>query len=195
MSDLNEILYIPIGCDCSIAYQLQKHGMRVTAFPFDWCRMNSLDDLSSIIKTKFQFFFDKDHIVMDREATNFPFIEDNWIDELSTNIVLKHTLYGITFPHDMKKNVEKDVEKDVEFDTIIEKYKRRILRFDEVCKNDKIKKVFIRVTAKKECVDDIDVIFREYAVNYKIRLMYFDKKTKYETWKKDEYDWISFFSM
>jgi hypothetical protein len=190
---MEKVEYISLGSDCSVAYQLGRNGLRRNAYPFDWIRINGLEDIEKLIDTNFQYFFEPEYLVKERESTNFHYIEDDWtdyIDPTCINIILKHKLYNITYPHDIRAiNYETDML------SAIEKYKRRIIRFYEILKDDAIKKVFIRTTQKKENIDELDKILKKYTKNYEIRLIVLDKLSlsKCTEWKKTELDWEKYF--
>ena len=48
-------IHIPLGGDCSVAYQLQLHGIRTASWPFDWCRC-SITQLVECLLNDFQKF-------------------------------------------------------------------------------------------------------------------------------------------
>jgi hypothetical protein len=49
-------IYISLGSSCSVAYQLQKNNLRVAAFPFDWLRTPSLDEIIKVFENNFADF-------------------------------------------------------------------------------------------------------------------------------------------
>lgn len=56
-----EELFIPIGSNCSIAYNLSRLGLRQYSFPFDWITIN-LEDVISLISSKFSNFTDSRYL-------------------------------------------------------------------------------------------------------------------------------------
>lgn len=178
-----EHVYVSLGSDCSVAYQLQIHGLRQSAFPFDWIRINNLDSLISILESNFQFFFDD--LTIERESDKFPLIEEDWKDNISKTLIIKNTKYSILFPHDIK--TIDDLE---EFKI---KYSRRIARFLDIIKNPTIKKTFIRASGKKENYDKLNNCLNKIANNYELIMVHYDNKIKYSSWKHDEYQWNDIF--
>lgn len=147
-----------------------------------------MKDIEYLLNSKFQYFFDKEYLVKDKESDKFPKIEDDWNDTVSNNVILRHSMYNIVFPHEATiKNYDEDIIKATE------KYKRRIYRFMTIIDNDRIKKIFIRMTNKKENIKDINDILKKYVKNYEIRLIVIDKTIRFSDWKKEEYDWKSVF--
>jgi hypothetical protein len=180
--------YISLGSDCSVAYQLDMLGLRKEAYPFDWIRCNRTEDIISLMENKFQHFFDEEYLIKEKEVDNFPLIKDDMIlSNKSINIVMKHKLYSIIFPHEIRKGYEY-----LDMMIVKEKYMRRVNRFYDVCTNSIVKKVFVRITNKKDDYEKIDRCLKKFACNYELRIILIDKKTKYSNWKKDEIDWIKF---
>ena len=156
-----DTIYISLGHDCSVAYRLQQLKLRKVSLPFDWIRCNELKYITYCIGNKFQI------------------IHEDWSDTQGTSkCTIKNTDYNFVFPHD-------------DIDDFIPKYKRRIERFYDILKNDKIKKIFIRLSKKDETKELLELtqLLNIYTKNYDIFTHVYDKHKKYETWKKDEIDW------
>jgi len=187
MDKYSKVVYISLGPDCSVAYQIQKF-LNQSRYPFDWIRINNICDLEHIIETNFQFFINTDLFDFDRESNKFPYVDNDWIDDISNNIIIKHKKYNIIFPHDITVK-----DKESSLIKMIEKYDRRIQRFRETLIDDTIKKVFVRVTHKNENIDRLNMLLSNITSNYEVKLIKFDKTIKYESWKKDEIDWLSIF--
>ena len=185
---METLQYISLGSDCSIAYQLQKYNLRQVAYPFDWIRTNNLDNIILLLESNFQFFLDKSYLEFNECSNKFPILDDNWNDEYSENIILKHKLYNITFPHEIKKDNQN-------LDEFIEKYERRILRFNKVIEDSSIKKIFLRISNKNNKVQEEKLfnLLKIKATNFEIKFIEINKKDKFESWKKDEINWIQFF--
>ena len=75
---------------------------------------------------------------------------------------------------------------------MIEKYDRRVKRFYETLVDDTIKKVFVRVTHKNENIDRLNMLLSNITSNYEVKLIKIDRTIKYESWKKDEIDWLPY---
>jgi hypothetical protein len=183
------IEYIPLGSDCSIAYNLQKLNFRKNAYPFDWIKFNNINDLIDILSNNFKYFLDKQFFEIKEESDKFPYIDENWSDISSKNIIIKHTKYLITFPHEVKS----DNNISEQINNFIEKYNRRIIRLINILKNDSIKKVFIRITFKNEDFEKLNNILSKICNNYEIKLIKINKKNKFSSWKKEELNWNNIF--
>jgi hypothetical protein len=180
-------VYIPLGADCSIAYQLQKLGLRTCALPFDWIRCNNLENIMECITNNFQIFIDPKFLVVEDTHSKFPYLEtDDFSDDVSEHIIVKHVIYGIKFPHDFKSSIETEIE------SAKEKYQRRINRFYEIIANPKIKKIFVRIDNKKTSGARLDEFFSKICDNFIIKHI-IPPQITYTSWKKDELDWKSLF--
>jgi len=169
---MDSVVYVSLGYDCSVAYQLNKLGLRKFALPFDWIRIKNIDDIKDILLNDFQFFVDKEYLEIKNTSNKFFFIgEDEKIIKTETQIV-KHKKYNILFPHDLA------LEYGIEF--MISKYIRRINRFRELILDDSIKKIFIRITNKIENYDFLSLVCR----NYEIKII--KDNNKIRDWQKDD---------
>jgi hypothetical protein len=184
-------IYISLGSDCSISYQLQVRNLRHISLPFDWIRINSLDDLIEILDNNFQFF-NKNYLEIIRDSDKFPLVDEEWNNNLNKNIILKHKKYNILFPHEISYDIDKIVI-DKNIDIMVEKYNRRITRFFDIIKNSKIKKTFIRITGKKEDEKLLYKTLEKISNNFVLKYIYMDKSIKYISWKKEEIDWDALF--
>jgi hypothetical protein len=185
--------YISLGSDCSIAYNLQKLNFRKNAYPFDWIKLNNINDLIDILSNNFKYLLNKEFMEIKEESDKFPYLEDNWSDILSKNIIIKHTKYSIVFPHEIKSNNNTNNNIDKQIDNLIEKYNRRIIRFLEILKNDSIKKIFIRISNKNEDLIKLNIVLSKICNNYEIKLIKINKKIKFSSWKKEELNWNDIF--
>ncbi|ARF10086.1 putative papain-like cysteine peptidase [Indivirus ILV1] len=116
--------YIPLGSACSIAYQLQKLGLRKCAFPFDWLRIDRLCDITEAIKNEFCNFLKLDEVEI---SEKFSIIDDDFIENNKKSKIMKNK-YGMKFYHDFDANVN-------DYKDVYEKYNRRIVRFIEIVKS------------------------------------------------------------
>lgn len=155
--------------------------------------MNSINDLIEILSNEFQFFADKDYLEIYNETNNFPLLEENWNDNLSKNIIIKHKKYNISFPHeikydDSKENITKQIEE------MCKKYKRRIERFLKLIKDPSVKKIFFRISSKKDNQELLENVLNKICINYEFKCI--NKGTaKYSSWKKDELNWDFIFNL
>jgi hypothetical protein len=131
--------WVSLGPTCSVAYQLQKMGLRKEALPFDWIRMRSVKDVITLLNTRFENFLDVTFI---KNATTFPLIKDSdTFDEAAkaakkacvTTAIYKNKKLKIDFFHDFAEGTSIEEVRD--------KYSRRIDRFFEKIKG---KCVFVR---------------------------------------------------
>jgi hypothetical protein len=136
--------YISLGSTCSVAYQLQKLGLKKESLPFDWIRCPNILSVLQLISMNFCGFLA--NLTYLKDETKFPFIDDT-PDDFDT-ITDKHTkiyynnLLSIGFYHDFKEGVT--------IEMVAEKYQRRIKRFYELIKTPSI---FIRDELKFNAVD------------------------------------------
>ena len=74
------------------------------------------------------------------------------------------------------------------------KYNRRIDRFYEILSNDKIKKIFVRLSKKDETdeINKLEQVLQLFSNNFKINNYVYDKKIK--SWQKDELNWQQIFT-
>ena len=113
----------------------------------------------------------------------FPSVDENWDDNItSSKTKIINSKYSCVLPHE-------NLSLENTIDMIKEKYDRRIKRFYEILSNNSIKKIFIRLTNKDEDIKDLERVISIYSNNFEIRNIYYDKKTKFSSWKKEELEW------
>lgn len=172
-------MYISLGSDCCIAFQLKKLGLRECAFPFDWLLTKKINTIIEIISNDFDGLFE--NLKIKNTSSNFPLlIESEDFNKKNELIRVKNLRYNLDFVHDFKSlNDLKKVKKT---------YERRIKRFIEIMKNDKIKKILIRIGSEKEkkYINELKDIFvkKEYK-NFKIKHISFEDLPKSKDWKRD----------
>ena len=186
----SNIIYVPLGLDCSVAYQLKNLGLRYCSFPFDWIYLPKILDLINIIKTDFNNFLNLDmYNIVKLNMTNFKLYDptNQTISTDSTylfaNYKLVHKQYKLTLPHEIN-NLKTDL------DDFINRYQRRIIRFNQLKKSDK-NIVFIRLGSKsdKTYINLLDELLKtNFGMN--TRLIFIDS-TKYQTssWHRNEINW------
>ena len=123
-------IFIPLGNSCSISYNLKVNNLRKFAYPFDWVRIQNLNNISLLIQNNFDGFLD---------LSKFRF--KYFSNKFNVNNKFESYIYSneyCTFFHDFDNYIEK-------FDAsiFIKKYERRIKRFLEVIKSNN-KLIFIR---------------------------------------------------
>jgi len=128
---------ISLGCDCAVAHQLRLMGAVDQAFPFDWVKSDNISSIIETLDNNFSNFF-KDY-TLQKQSTNFVNFDESTNVKSLIKIILKNK---IILPHEAL-NDELDVEK------YHQKYLKRVIRFTDVVRNEKIKKIFIRSDVKK----------------------------------------------
>jgi hypothetical protein len=128
-----DYIYIPLGYDCSTASALKELGLRKYSLPFDWVQTNSIN-IVSCINDNFNGFHQnikkikgvKGDRIMDRYGIQYP--HDYPTIDISSNIYDDKCVYTENIIcsnyEDYKSNV-------------LEKYKRRILRFYDLMNDRK----------------------------------------------------------
>ena len=171
-------VYIGIGGDCAVAYQLRKLNLQNEAFPFDWIRSNRIQMITDTLQNNFSNFFE---YTLKNGTDNFINFESN----LTSRIHLKLT-NGIILPHESK---------GFEFDRIEyeEKYKRRIERFNKVVSDKNIRKIFVRADQnilseeKSQLQTELDKYgCKNFDILY---ITYNEFKTDNFTWQRDYVPW------
>jgi hypothetical protein len=180
-------------------------NLRTVALPFDWIRIN-ITDLINILESNFQFFLD--NLYIERESNKFQLFDSEIIiknydliinqeNELKTLIIKSKRYPSLVFPHEIKDS--KDMPQ------FIEKYKRRINNYINTCTNTNIniKKIFIRIDKKPLTLEEKNLLEKTLNISNEItneisneitnEIRYITMDKKYESWKKDEIDWISIF--
>lgn len=150
-------VFIPIGNDCSVAYNLSQLGKRQFASPFDWIRLNNIAQVIELLENDFDDFLTLEHLKIKRTVTGFPLLEDDWIDLHSDTSdgrpEIINSKYNISFLHDFSSDNFSE-----ELSSVKEKYIRRIDRLREILKNDDIIKIFVRGTLKKKIPREKDLL-------------------------------------
>ena len=179
-------IYIPLGCDCSIAYQLNKLNLRTVALPFDWIRIN-ITDLINILETKFQFLCMKEHLKIEKIDYGF-FPELNTIDPNMDNLLdqskpskikIINTKYNFLYPHEPNYDTNEEI-----LDQFIKKYSRRVDRLLQLLDDKSIRKIFVIVSPIYDLSINQKII--DIGSNIHIKDIVYDKKQKYLDWKKEE---------
>lgn len=182
-------MFVSLGSNCSVAYNLKKHGLREKAYPFDWCKV-SINKLCRILENKFDDFSD---IEIVKKSDNHPLID-------STNIgsyIIKNN-YGIQFAHEVTNE-----DQLVSFSNCLD---RRISRFIEL--KDPI---FVRIETtnlsekQMDKYDRLLSVLDTYFDNYKLILISKNELSNNKViwhhlnafssdWKYPNVDWKTIFS-
>ncbi len=202
MEQLGQIekIYIPFGNDCAIAYQLEKLGLRNISLPFDWIQ-SDLQCLIKCINDDFTHFCDKSSFIMKNTSVKFKIIQDNYSDgKLTDSIRMLNFTYGFHHLHDFKLNSDLEITQNLEYEfkKFKEKYARRISRFKKLMCDQSIHKVIVHIGPDKDSklFDELRQVFDSKSyLNYKIKFIPYSEFEAVGTtcWKREEYDWASFF--
>jgi len=189
-TDDRNIIYIPLGSSCSLAYQLDKYNLRKESYPFDWI-LSRDKEIINILKDEFRNFLDIEYLQAKNKSSNFPIIDEFWNDNKNDkdNIIrVYHKLYKITFVHDFKNFDE------LEMNSAKIKYDRRIKRFLEHMRDPNIKKIVIHIgnTFNHQIFDELFKTLNY--TNYEIKFLSHKEIGYTSDWKMDEFDWKHYFS-
>jgi hypothetical protein len=187
-----ENIFVSLGSNCSVAYQLKEYGLREKAYPFDWCKTS----LSQLILTLRNNFNDFEKLEIKKYSENHHSLNNNCGSYILFN------KYGIQFAHEL---IDKYDINDFSLKLI-----NRITNFREL-RNP----IFIRIETSNmnsnkiklydELVKLLDSIFNnyklivisnQYLINSKIinyKLEEFDKDWKYLTVKWNNILSLNFF--
>jgi hypothetical protein len=138
ISHLKRHEIISLGSTCSIAYQLQKNNYRINSYPFDWLKINNLNNINTCLEEDFKNFIPAKNNTSEltgeltseltgEQVSKFPLIIDDFPEEkkdTSTQIQTTKIInkYDMIFYHDFDHNL-------TNYDNICEKYQRRIIKF------------------------------------------------------------------
>lgn len=181
VSDQENIVYIGLGYDCAVAHNLRKICQDSFAYPFDWIKSDKLSMLCDTLDNRFSNFFED--ITQIKQSDNFMNFDEN----IKSNVKIK-LKNGMIFPHEA-------ILEEFNFDKYKEKYMRRIERFNNICTNKNIKKIFIRADNKKITENnkiELKESLNKYGcVNYDIIFItYSDYPIVGEfTWQREYIDW------
>lgn len=148
-------VFISLGNNCSISYQLQNLGIKKYSYPFDWCKI-SISQLNDILENNFEDFSD---INIKKFSNNHLYNDNN-----KYGSYLLHNKYNITFAHELFINSNKNINK------FKLKLNKRIKRFLDH-KNDYI--IFIIIEHKQsnenkllELVNKLNKYFNYFKILY-----------------------------
>jgi hypothetical protein len=182
-------IHISFGCDCSIAYHLQKNNLRFEAYPFDWINSN-IDGINLCISDNFLNFTNSHYLEFKNESLNFPLIDENWIENKTKIIKVQHIIYKFIFPHDFKDKNDKEIN------NFISKYSRRIERFQKVMKSNILKKLYI--ICKKNEINKLnllnELLIKNNYQNFIIKFKIHDEFPKNDSWKRESFNWYDWFN-
>jgi hypothetical protein len=85
--------FVSLGSNCSVAYQLKKHGKRIEAYPFDFCILS----INKLIEVLLESFKDFSNIEVHKLSKNHKMLDS---DEISYIVKNK---YNVKFAHELSK--------------------------------------------------------------------------------------------
>lgn len=184
-------VYISLGTDCSVAYNLQKYNVRKNAYPFDWIRCSNFSKVVECIQNHFQDFIVQEKLEIIHCSDKFPLLKtDDFIDgQFDNTLIVKNNRYGFKFVHDFNVDIESELSQ------ITDKYRRRIERFYQTLVNPNIKVVFIRIGCSQLSHKDLEYfnsVIRNYTTNYEFKYIKYHRKTKFQSWKREELNWETY---
>jgi hypothetical protein len=214
------IKYISLGSNCSITYQLKKHGLRTQAYPFDWAKIN-LSQLNNVLENNFDDFAEslkfkkmsQTHKYFGLDGYSHGYSHEHNLHDLdgdtgSESIILTNK-YRIEFAHEILGILE--------IDNFKSRMELRISRFKNLKSIHEPKQIcFIRIElnpVKSNWINDIKhliKLLKKYIDNFKLILIInsnidyqdyfpnFVKIIKFDNfssdWKMDMLDWNEIFN-
>jgi hypothetical protein len=188
----NPKIIIPFGNDCCLAHQLTMHNYRKFALPFDWIK-SDLKNIINCIQNNFTDFLELNFLQKKNYSDNFPLLNNEEIlNTIPTNTLrVVNTKYNFNFVHEFQYDIIS------EYQTILNKYNRRIERFINLMMNVNIQKILVNIGKlnEKKYEDTLHELF--ISKNYSNYKFVFLDTTNFGTtlsWKREEYDWKTFFN-
>jgi len=190
-------MYISLGGNCSITYQLNKYNLRNEACPLDWAKIK-INQLINILENNFNNYAESLQI-------------KEYSDSHQSYIITNH--YSVQFAHELV-----NIDKSDELNDFKDKIKKRIIRFKNLSNNLINKIIFIRIELqpiKSNYIDNIIKLvklIRNYCSNFilkilietnsyntifqeKLECVEFIKFDSYsEDWKMDHINWEKIFA-
>ncbi len=189
--DIEKII-IPFGNDCCLAHQLTIHNYRKFAMPFDWIK-SDLKNIINCIQNNFTDFLKLDLLQKKNYSDNFPLLnqEENLNITPTNTLRVINTKYNFHFVHEFQYDIL------IEHQTILEKYNRRIERFNNLMMDVNIQKILINIGKPndKEYENTLHELF--ISKNYSNYKFVFLDQTNFGltlSWKREEYNWKTFFN-
>lgn len=138
------------------------------------------------MNNNFSNFINVDYLKPLNTSNNYPLIDEDWPNNCNEKINIqkyKHSLYNFTFCHDFYIGV--DIKK------VIDKYNRRIERFNIIMKDNNIKKIILYI-GKKRNDEELDNVLKTLGfINFKIKSKLYSEIETSNDWKRDNFDWIT----
>ncbi len=127
-----------------------------------------------------------DYLLPLNQSNNFPLIDNDWPNNCDEKINIqkyKHLLYNFTFCHDFYIGID--------MKNVLDKYNRRIDRFNMIMKDRNITKIILYI-GKKIYDEELDNVLKTLGfTNFKIKSKLYSEINKSSDWKRDNFDWIN----
>lgn len=143
--NLNQII-ISIGQHCEVASQIYLRTLGTAFFPFDWINSMDFESICEFISNDFKTFLDIKNLELKTEKSS------------SNHLLIFDKKYNILFPHDFPMN--QTISQS--YETVINKYKRRIERFFKALKSDKHVYFVRKHLTKEQSVKFVKIIKKKY---------------------------------
>jgi hypothetical protein len=170
-------VFISLGSDCSVSYQLRRLGLQTMSMPFDWLRIDKPEMIIDILGNKFAGFAKFDQYIVKVQSANFAIASQLVTTDTNTDteermVSLKrlvHFKYKFIAPHEF-------VNDEINIAEFESKYDRRIKRFDLLVKDSTIPKVFVRLGNKAEIdkkkIEKLELALHSYGCqNFKLLMI------------------------
>jgi len=187
------LCFISLGSDCSVSYQLRRLGLQTRgAMPFDWMRIDKLEDVISILEAGFNDFAKFDSYTIKKQSLAFDYFNKDASADVKSQYKMINKKYKFILPHEYQG----DYIDRLQFE---EKYSRRIKRFLEIGRNPALPKIFVRlgtleeqklISQLKAALDGLGI------VNYEIKYIVLEEwndlipKNMPFRWQRDYIPWI-----
>ncbi|KAB2335692.1 DUF1796 family putative cysteine peptidase [Bacillus mesophilum] len=135
-----------LGHLCLASMQLRKFQLRPFSGVLDWVGSPNLSNINSLISNDFKDFLNFQHLQPVKYLS-------------STDLYVWDSYYDIGFNHDFKTD-QNSLEQLGGYDTVKEKYDRRIARFNEKLETGK-RILFIRTEGNKEEIEVLQQILAQ----------------------------------
>jgi len=178
-------MFISLGGNCSIAYQINKHNVNYTKSPFDWCK-TSLKQMIKVFENNFEDYNNLSYVKISLNHLSI----DN-----KPSCILKN-IYGIQFAHEIVDKYEIDDYKNI----LLERIRKFIsLKEKEI--------IFIRIELENnnnnftELLLLLDKYFDNYKfiliskINPKINKIIHYELPEFIDWKFDNINWNQIFNL
>lgn len=185
---LQRIVLVPLGENCSIAYNLKELNLRNESYPFDWCKM-SINQLNKVLINDFKDFSD---VTIKKFSENHVMFEEIFEENCEENCTrslskqgsyLLTNKYNITFAHE-----------DVYL--LKQKLERRIIRFKNL---RHLYPIFIIGTSQvnlKFCTLK-DNLKKYCGTKFKLKVIKLQNLGEWncDSWKYSHLDWNKIFNL